>query len=173
MARLKVFTSAQGFFETVVAAPSQKAALDAWGAHQNLFASGMADVATDPAAIEAAQARPGQVLQRPAGTAGPFLPSADTALPDVPKIERPKSAKPQSKAPPTPKPADRSALTAAERALEAAEARTAAEQAQIDQERADLETREFTLHQNARQERKGLQAAVDRARRAYEKAGGA
>ncbi|HEY5072122.1 MAG TPA: hypothetical protein VII63_08830 [Caulobacteraceae bacterium] len=47
MARLKVFTTRMGFFETVVAAPSQKAALAAWGTAQNLFADGAARLATE------------------------------------------------------------------------------------------------------------------------------
>lgn len=175
MARLKVFTSPQGFFETVVAAPSQKAALEAWGAHQNLFAGGMATVAQDAQAIEAALAHPGQVLQRPAGSKGEFVPSGEAPLPTVPKIERPKSRAPgktASRSPAPPKPPDRSALTAAEAALRAADTRVASEQAEIDRARAELDRREFDLQQAARRDRKPLQAAVDQARRAYEKAGG-
>ena len=52
--RLKVFQVHLGFFETVVAAPSQAAALRAWGTHQNLFADGQARVTDDPQAVEAA-----------------------------------------------------------------------------------------------------------------------
>jgi hypothetical protein len=36
----KVFQAQFGFYDTVVAAPSQVAALRAWGIHQNLFAGG-------------------------------------------------------------------------------------------------------------------------------------
>ncbi len=56
--RLKVFQAQFGFYDSVVAAPSQVAALRAWGAHQNLFSDGGARVATDEQAIEAALAQP-------------------------------------------------------------------------------------------------------------------
>ena len=175
MARLKVFSSPQGFFETVVAAPSQKAALEAWGTHQNLFADGMATVATDPGTIEAALAHPGQVLQRPAGSTGDFVPAGQAPLPTVPRIKRPAPAAKgkAASAPAQPRPPpDRSALTAAEAALKAEQQRVAAEQAQIDRARADLDRRQFDLEQEARREGKLLQAAVDRALRAYQKASG-
>ena len=73
--RLKVFRAAMGFFESVVAAPSQKAALDAWGTRQDLFKEGMAAVTNDPQAVEAALAHPGVVLQRPTGSKGGFEPA--------------------------------------------------------------------------------------------------
>ncbi len=41
-ARLKAFQAPLGFFDTVVAAPSQGAALKAWGSRQNLFRDGQA-----------------------------------------------------------------------------------------------------------------------------------
>ena len=40
--KLKVFQAQFGFYDTIVAAPSQAAALRAWGVNQNLFASGEA-----------------------------------------------------------------------------------------------------------------------------------
>ena len=40
--RLKVFQAQFGFYDTVVAASSQAAALRAWGIHQTLFANGEA-----------------------------------------------------------------------------------------------------------------------------------
>ena len=48
MARqLKVFSTPAGFFVADVAAPSQKAALEACDIHDNVFANGAATVATD------------------------------------------------------------------------------------------------------------------------------
>jgi hypothetical protein len=38
--KLKVFQAPFGFFDTILAAPSQAAALRAWGTHRNLFADG-------------------------------------------------------------------------------------------------------------------------------------
>ena len=48
--RLKVYRTELGFFDTVVAAPNQSAALEAWGVHQNLFAEHRAAVTADAAA---------------------------------------------------------------------------------------------------------------------------
>jgi hypothetical protein len=70
--RLKVFQAHLGFYDTVVAAPSQKAALEAWGTRPTEFAKGFAKLADDPAAIKAALAHPGHVLRRPFGTAGDY-----------------------------------------------------------------------------------------------------
>ncbi|KAK0344617.1 hypothetical protein LTR94_013951 [Friedmanniomyces endolithicus] len=59
----KVFRTSAGFEDAYVAAKSQKAALEAWGARSNLFASGMAEIVTDPqltkGACTARQGHPG------------------------------------------------------------------------------------------------------------------
>lgn len=72
MPRLKAFQAHLGFFDTVVAAPSQKAALQAWGSRQDLFRDGTAKPASDPDAVSAALAHPGVVLKRLAGSKDPF-----------------------------------------------------------------------------------------------------
>jgi flagellar biosynthesis GTPase FlhF len=66
--KLKTFTTSAGFFDLAVAAPSMKAALEAWGSHRNLFHDGFARQSDDPAIVEATMARPGVVLRRPVGT---------------------------------------------------------------------------------------------------------
>lgn len=63
MAKLKVFRTPAGFHDAYVAAPSQKAALAAWGSNANLFARGLAEVVTDPALTAAPLARPGEVIR--------------------------------------------------------------------------------------------------------------
>jgi hypothetical protein len=40
--KLKVYQTSQGFFDLAVAAPSMKAALEAWGTSRNLFHQGFA-----------------------------------------------------------------------------------------------------------------------------------
>jgi hypothetical protein len=70
--QLKVFRAHLGFYDTIVAAPSQKAALEAWGMHINVFADGTAAVTTDKDAVEAGTAHPGAVLKRPFGSKGAF-----------------------------------------------------------------------------------------------------
>jgi hypothetical protein len=71
--KLKVFQAQFGFYDTVVAAPSQAAALRAWGTRQNLFASGDAKVVTDEAAVAAATAQPETPLRRAIGSTDPFV----------------------------------------------------------------------------------------------------
>jgi len=74
---LKVFQAHLGFYDTVIAAPSQKAALEAWGAGKAAFAKGFAKVTNDPLAVESALADPGVVLKRPFGSSGRFKRQAD------------------------------------------------------------------------------------------------
>lgn len=70
MARaLKVFRTPIGFHDAYVAAPSQKAALEAWGADANLFARGAAEQVTDPQLIKDPLAEPGKVIKRPRASA--------------------------------------------------------------------------------------------------------
>ncbi|HEX2560985.1 hypothetical protein [Phenylobacterium sp.] len=66
--RLKVFVTSDGLTDYVVAASSKPKALAAWGVHQDLFKTGAARETDDPALVEAALARPGEVLRRPAGS---------------------------------------------------------------------------------------------------------
>jgi len=46
--QLKVFRTPIGFHDAYVAAPSQKAALEAWGTDTNLFEAGAAELDTEP-----------------------------------------------------------------------------------------------------------------------------
>ena len=64
----KVYEAHLGFYDTVVAAFSQKSALAAWGSSTDLFRMGIARITNDPAKAKAALSKPGLVLRRPAGT---------------------------------------------------------------------------------------------------------
>lgn len=66
--KLKVFVTSDGFTDYVVATTSRPKALEAWGAHQDLFKTGGAREVTDAELIAEATAQPGQVLRRSAGT---------------------------------------------------------------------------------------------------------
>lgn len=68
MAKLKVYRTAIGFRDAYVAAPSQAAALRAWGTQKNLFARGMAELVTDPDLMEEPLARPGELVYRTRGS---------------------------------------------------------------------------------------------------------
>ena len=60
--KLKAYQTSLGFFDQAIAAPSMKAALEAWGADSNLFRQGAAKETHDPDVIAATVAKPGVVL---------------------------------------------------------------------------------------------------------------
>ncbi len=68
--KLKVFRTPIGFHDAYVAAPSMKAALEAWGSSTNLFSQGAAELVTDPKLTKAPLARPGEVVRVPRGSEG-------------------------------------------------------------------------------------------------------
>ena len=75
--KLKTFQTSLGFYDLAVAAPSMKAALEAWGAGSNLFHQGVAKETDDPDVAAATMSKPGVVLKRPAGSSGPFAEHSD------------------------------------------------------------------------------------------------
>src|SRR5215470_1995665 len=88
MARpLKVYRAHIGFFDTIVAAHSQKEALVAWGGSPAETRQGFVSVTNDVRAVTAALSAPGVVLYRPFGSDGQF--STERTLPDVvPQLRR-------------------------------------------------------------------------------------
>jgi cell division septation protein DedD len=158
MPKLKVYATRIGFHDAVVAAPNQKAALAAWDIRENLFAQGAAEVTEDPQAVKAANAEPGVVLRRAAGTSDPY--KTAPAPPKAPKVEKkpPKSQATADKpAAPAPKP-DRAPLDEAEKALAAFD-----KQAQ---------RRRESLERDLKNERRALERERDRLSRVYRGAGG-
>src|SRR6185312_1187212 len=89
---LKTYVTSIGFFDLAVAAPSMKAALEAWGGAHNLFTQGFAKETDDPAIVKATMARPGTVLKRAVGSNGAF--TEDAALPKSLPAEKPKEKRP-------------------------------------------------------------------------------
>ena len=172
--RMKVFQAQLGFYDTVVAAPSQAAALRAWGVHQNLFADGQAKITEDPQAIEAALAHPETPLKRAVGSTDPF--GLEAKLPDVPDAPKPSKAvklKVEAKPAPKPKPpADRSALTAAETALRKLDEDRKREEAELRRRQDELEAEREAAQAAYVDGRKAATAAVVDARAAYREAGG-
>lgn len=83
--QLKTFITNLGFFELAIAAPSMKAALEAWGMSHNAFQQGFAKQTDDPRIVAAATAQPGVVLKRPVGSDDEFKVNASlpTRLPTV------------------------------------------------------------------------------------------
>src|SRR4029078_4978257 len=70
--KLKTYQTSLGFFDWAIAAPSMKAALEAWGADSNLFHQGAAKESDDTDVIAAAMKKPGGVVRRPVGSDGSF-----------------------------------------------------------------------------------------------------
>jgi len=90
--KLKTYKTSLGFLDLAIAAPSMKAALEAWGADSNLFQQGAAKQSEDPDVVAATMAKPGVVLKRPVGSKGAFKEHAElpTNLGDA--IARPSKA---------------------------------------------------------------------------------
>ncbi len=161
--KLKTYQTSLGFFEQAIAAPSMKAALEAWGADSNLFHQGMAKESHDPDVIVATMAKPGVVLKRPVGSDGPFgehaklpanLGGGGKREKAVRMSERRKPKKNPARAP------DKAAEQKAALAYEREQARREREQ-----------TREEAARQKERERRQRAvdeaQAALDKAERAH------
>ena len=145
--KLKTYQTSLGFFDQAIAAPSMKAALEAWGADSNLFHQGAAKESHDPDLIAATMAKPAVVLRRPDGT----IPiGRDGGPAKAAKSKRPKAKKSSSR--PVDKAAERKAALAYER-----------EQRRRDLERAKEEAAR-------RKERERRQQAVDKAQAALDNA---
>ncbi len=160
MARLKVYRTPAGFEDALVAAPSRKAALRAWGSRADLFALGEADVVDDPAVTAEALARPGEVIRRPRGDARAFLAAASP-----PKPSKAAATVRTAKSKPMP---DRSHLDAAEAMLTRAEADLDARRRELDGEREALEARAAKMEAEAKRRLATLQTARDKARADYD-----
>jgi colicin import membrane protein len=158
--KLKTYQTSLGFFDMAIAAPSMKAALEAWGSNSNLFHQGVAKETDDPKVVAATMAKPGVVLRRPVGSSGPFAEHA--ALPtdlaggvdDRPKRHRPKSKK-QSPSKTSEKAARRAAL----------------EYERTERQRESERRKEVTARAKERQRRERAiakaQTALDKAKREH------
>jgi hypothetical protein len=156
--KLKTYQTSLGFFDQAIAAPSMKAALEAWGADSNLFHQGVAKESHDPDVIAATMAKPGVVLRRPVGTDQPFSEHAE--LPTDLGNGGPAKAGRKSKHPKAKKSSSRPVDKAAERKAALAYER--------EQKRRDLErAKEEAARQKERERR---QQAVDKVQAALDKA---
>jgi colicin import membrane protein len=165
--KLKTFVTNLGFFELAIAAPSMKAALEAWGMSHNAFQHGFAKQTDDPAIIAQTMAHPGTVLKRAVGSSGAFTENA--ALPKtLPNIEPPQQQraekKPKGRRPAKAKPEqDRAAILSFEAARK-----------KRDKQRAEEEARAEAKAEKERAARKRdtdkAQAALDDALEAHERA---
>ncbi len=173
--KLKVFQAQFGFYDTVVAAASQAAALRAWGVHQNLFASGEARITTDAATVAAATAHPEAVLKRPVGSKAAFEidPASLPDVPDAPKRAN-RTANPSSHAKPKPRrrPPDRARLDRSEAALRSLEEARTAEEDHLRERQMALDADREEAQARYAEARRAAISKLDLARAAFRKAGG-
>ena len=173
--KFKVFRTPIGFHDAYVAAPSRKAALEAWGADSNIFAQGIAEEVTDPALMEEPLARPGEIIRRARGSAEEHVAAADSQRPakkeggsrikeNRPSL-RPSPAKRERRKKPS-----REELDAAEEALEKAERKQRKALGAIDDRIQKLERERRDLQRKHERERDELADEVERARSAYRRA---
>ena len=127
--RLKVFVTSDGLTDYVVATTSKTKALAAWGSHQDLFKTGLAHEADDPALVQAATAQPDEVLRRPAGSRG-----------ELAKLKSPKPKKA-----PAPSKAAMKKVADLKTRISAAEAAHAKALQEIERKRLDLERQQSEL----------------------------
>ena len=154
--KLKTYQTSLGFFDLAIAAPSMKAALDAWGADSNLFHQGAAKESDDPDVVVATMSKPGVILRRPVGSDGPFREHADlpTHLSGDEPNDRPRKAraKPKKQLP---------------RATRDKATRKAALAFEREQRRRDSERRKEEAAREKERERR--QQAIAKAQAAFEK----
>jgi hypothetical protein len=180
--KLKVFRTPIGFHDAYIAAPSQKAALEAWGSETNLFASGAAERVEDPELIREPLENPGKVIRRIRGTMAEHM----AALPKNKRRALPKSTREdiESAAPrarkarpaaqklspkPRPRP-DRAALDRAEAALADVEQRHGDERAALAKRQSELDRERRKLEADQARELERVERKIETARRKYDRA---
>jgi colicin import membrane protein len=160
--KLKTYQTSLGFFDMAIAAPSMKAALEAWGSKSNLFHQGFAREVDDPDVVAAAMSKPGVILRRPVGSDGPFKEVAD--LPSDLSGEKVKRGPNKHR----PKPDKRSRGKVDDRAARKAASAYEKEQRQ----RESLRRKEEAVRAKERERREQAvakaKAAIEEAERAHE-----
>ena len=151
--------------DLAIAAPSMKAALEAWGAGSNPFNQGIAKETDDPDVVAATMSKPGVVLKRPAGSNGRFAEHSD--LPS--DLESGENGAPGRR---RAKPAKRGAAKAAPE-LSERDARKAAADFEKEQQKREAEARRDEAAQAKKRERRDnavakAQASLDQARTEHE-----
>ena len=165
--KLKVFRTPTGFDDAYVAAPSRKAALEAWGSDADLFARGVAEEVTDARLMAKPLKRPGEVIRLSRGDLGAQLKALG---PRKRKVKaKAKTEEPEEAAKPKPPP-KRDKVDAAEDALKEARRRHSAEAKKLEVERDAIERGLAALRARQDKEIARLERKRDEAREAYREA---
>ena len=176
MPKLKVFRTSSGFHDAYVAAPSQKAALAAWGTDSNFFTQGLAEQINDEALMAEALAQPGVVIKKLRGTEaehlaalGPMPEKAKATTKPTAEIEQASPPPPAKKAKPAPRPS-RDALDDADMALAKAQTEQKATFALMDKQIAALREEKSKVEAAQEREQARLEERVQRERARYDAA---
>lgn len=170
--KLKVYRTVAGFNDAYVAAPSQKAALEAWGSDRDLFARGIAELVTDPALTAEPLASPGVVVKHSRGTTAEQIKAMPTRKPRTTRrgdsdhteaSEQPR----KPKAAPKPKPSS-AKLEAAETALETVTANYDGRMKALADREVKLARERRDLEKQQQDEVGAAEAAVIEARQAFD-----
>jgi hypothetical protein len=157
--KLKVFKTPIGFHDAYVAAPSRKAALEAWGAGTDLFSAGIAEEVKEDStkATKAALEQPGEVVRvgRTGGKEG--RPSTSSGRTEKARTKR------------KPKPS-RAAMDRAEAVFAGLERAQAAERAALAKEEERLAKRRRALDEKHRRALAAAEAKREAAKERYRRA---
>ncbi len=182
--KLKVFRTPIGFHDAYVAAPSRKAALEAWGTDRDLFARGAAEQVDDQELMAEPLANPGKVIRRSRGTTAEQIAALpedrrkarradetreEVAPPPSGKSKRGATAKKVAAPEPRPKPS-RVKLDQAEQALAGEEQDAGDALEALARRERELARERGRLEAEQERKRARLQAHVDKERAAYERA---
>ena len=163
--KLKVFRTPTGFHDVYVAAPSRKAALEAWGAEADLFARGSAEQVTDARLTAEPLARPGEVIRVSRGDLAAQLKALGPKK--KPVASKKHAARPERQ-PAKPKPPPRrDKVDQAEAALEQARRKQAGERAGLEKQRDAIERKLDALDARHVKETARLEERFERVRAAY------
>jgi hypothetical protein len=165
--RLKVFSTPVGFHDALVAAPSQKAALEAWGADTNLFSQGSAYVVTDPQLTKVPLEHPGQVVKVLRGTEAEQLAALEKRKPPKRRTAGKAELVPKKAKERAPKPT-RAPVTQAEKALEKLEKRQATQVERLEKQLKSLEQRIRETKRRNERHRDEAQEELEDARATYQ-----
>jgi hypothetical protein len=159
--KLKMYRTPIGFHDAYVAATSQKAALEAWGADANLFARGVAEQVDDPELTVEPLANPGTVTRRLRGTLDEQL----AALPEAPAAKAPPARERKKAKRPRP---SREQLDQLEADLAELQQRQAEEEQALARREAELASERRKLTERHRRELERTSAKLDSSKAAYE-----
>ena len=167
--KLKVYSTPIGFHDALVAAPSQKAALEAWGANTNLFTQGSAHLITDARLAKVPLQNPGEVFKIARGTRAEQLAALEGEERPRRKSEPkllivPRKAKRPQKRP------SRAALQRAEEAVDRLKTRQSEEIDRLDGEIRSLEQQRRGRQREHERELDKAQARADEERDKYQAA---